>query len=111
MASDWKEDVKSARKFADDPGLQARRRVEQWIKSRTPLTRKGRALVVIAPIVIGPIVEHSVRALEEKGPEFAAAAVEKAKEKLPAVGNGVRTGLVWTREKIQARRSRPRGPS
>ena len=107
MARDWNKDVKNAGRFADDPGLQARRRVEQWIKSRTPSTRKGKALVVIGPIVIGPIVEHSVRALEEKGPELAAAAFEKAKEKLPVVGKGVRTGLVWTREKIQERRSRP----
>jgi hypothetical protein len=107
VAGDWHKNVKDAGEFADDPGLHARRRVEQWIKSRAPSTRKGKALVAIGPIVIGPIVEHGVRALEERGPELAAAVVEKAREQLPAVANSMRTGFAWTREKIEARQNRP----
>jgi len=99
--------MRIAGKYADDPALRARRRVERAIKSRTPSTWKGKFLVAVGPMVVGPIVEHGVRALEDKAPELAARGAEKAKEKLPVVGKRVRTGVKWTRERIQARRNKP----
>jgi len=109
VARNWKRDMRTAGKYADDPALRARRRVERAIKSRNPSTWKGKLLVAVGPIVVGCIVEHGARVLEERAPELPARGVEKAKEGLPLVGKGVRAGVKRTRERIQARRNKSAG--